>query len=222
MGGKGSGRPKGTQNKPSPYKQLERLKPTDLREYGHQVELSAKRYRHYAYNKGGQKYHTLVNIKDPTFSYRGVPEEQYQAHLKRLAKGDSLAYDKLWVYSKEGELFRAENARKGLISRIENNFMYETFNINGEIKSATDVIFDLEAMRNSQKWIDVALKNKSLIAEYWEGYHSGSGLAPPPEAGTIAISDFEDEINEMDTTFQESEQKIVKAELEKVISRLLK
>lgn len=223
MGGKGSGRPKGSglgHYTKSTSKQFEKLKPIDEYSKGHEIELASKRYRHYSYNKNGEKYHSLINKNDPNSSFRQIPDSQYQAHLKRLAKGTD-AYEKLWLYGKEGEAWRANNAREGLISRIENEFTFETFEINGVTYSSTDLIFELERLRNTQTWINVAVYNKDLISEYWDKYHSESGIAPPDTAG-VEINLKDDDLSEADGNVQELNHLEQKEELIKLLERLLK
>lgn len=185
------GRPKGTRNKPKPSIQLNQLKPTDLREFGHEIERTSRRYRHYAYNKRGEKYHTLIDKANPDLSFRAIPESQYQAHLKRLAKGQ-YAYDKLWLYGKEGTQWRMENSRKGIISRIENEFNIKEYyqnrniivNVDGKQMTVGEILDKLENLENSQRWIDYSEKYGDFITESWEEYKSESGLAPPETAGT--------------------------------------
>lgn len=225
MGGKGSGRKPGTKFghyyvKPSPSKQLDKLKQVDLTEVGHNIEKSASRYRHYAYNKEGKKYHSLINKNNPADSFRAIPQEQYEAHLIRLAKGTD-AYEKLWIYGKEGTQWRAENARSGLVTRLQKQFPGQSFVLNGKRYSFTDVLFKLDKLKNTAKWLEIAERNKEMIGDYFEHkYVSEVESAPSWDAGTKML-----ETDEIDTDVRNQNGEEYKQSLKdmtKLLERLFK
>lgn len=215
------GRPKGTTRPKKASTKLAELKRkgdlTLTKIEGHEIELQAKVYRHYAYNKNGQKYHSLINRNDPNFSFRGIPEQNYQYHLVRLGRKDPMAYDKLWIYSKEGTLWRAENARKGILARFEKQFnSLQTFNINGQVMRGYEIRQKLIEMQNTQAWIDTALDNAKTIQDYFENLYLSE---PEPDAGEKPALSMDDIVSDVDDSVVAQGEKEA---FEKLISRLLR